>query len=41
MRVQNDPNAKPFLHLEFIPAGSIKEIKILNYDRKRTISKIS
>ncbi len=29
MGIQNDPLAQPFLHLEFIPRGSIKSIKIL------------
>lgn len=29
MGIQTDPNASPFLHLEFIPRGAIVEIKRL------------
>ena len=35
MGIQNDPNANPFLHLEFIPKGAIKSIEFLSPSKGR------
>jgi len=33
MGLQNDTNSAPFLHLEFIPKGAIKNIKTIKYEK--------